>query len=96
MSIEFSVVIPTFRRPSELIEAISSALRQRDASVEVFVIDDSPEGSAEKAVKDLEELKGNLFEKSKSDRRNPQCAFGISDGLWQAVRSYTSWTTTTL
>ena len=55
MSIEFSVVIPTFRRPSELIEAISSALRQRDASVEVFVIDDSPEGSAEKAVKDLED-----------------------------------------
>jgi glycosyltransferase involved in cell wall biosynthesis len=55
VSIEFSVVIPTFRRPSELIEAISSALRQRDASVEVFVIDDSPEGSAEKAVKDLED-----------------------------------------
>ena len=53
MSIDFSVVIPTFRRPSELIEAISSVLRQQHASVEVFVIDDSPEGSAEKAVKGL-------------------------------------------
>ncbi len=50
MPIDFSVVIPTFRRPRELIEAISSALRQQDASIEVIVIDDSPEGSAEAAV----------------------------------------------
>ncbi len=53
VSIDFSVVIPTFRRPSELIEAISSVLRQLDATIEVFVIDDSPEGSAEDAVKGL-------------------------------------------
>jgi GT2 family glycosyltransferase len=53
VSIEFSVVIPTFRRPSELIEAISSVLRQHDATIEVFVIDDSPEGSAEEAVRGL-------------------------------------------
>ncbi len=50
MSIDFSVVIPTFRRPETLIEAISSVLRQRDASVEIVVIDDCPEGSAEGAV----------------------------------------------
>jgi GT2 family glycosyltransferase len=55
MSIDFSVVIPTFRRPSELIEAISSVLRQRDAAIEVFVIDDSPEGAAEKVVRGLRE-----------------------------------------
>src|SRR6202035_4591746 len=53
MPVDFSVVIPTFRRPSQLIEAISSVLRQQDATIEVFVIDDSPEGSAEKAVRDL-------------------------------------------
>ena len=53
MSIDFTVVIPTFRRPVELVEAISSVLRQQDVSVEVFVIDDSPEGSAEKAVREL-------------------------------------------
>lgn len=53
MSIDFSVVIPTFRRPRELVEAISSVLRQHDATVEVFVIDDSPEGSAEEAVRGL-------------------------------------------
>jgi hypothetical protein len=53
VSIDFSVVIPTFRRPSELIEAISSVRRQHDATIEVFVIDDSPEGSAEEAVRGI-------------------------------------------
>ncbi|SHG98613.1 glycosyltransferase family 2 protein [Bradyrhizobium erythrophlei] len=53
MSIDFSVIIPTFRRPSELIEAISSVLQQQGATIEVFVIDDSPEGSAEAVAKGL-------------------------------------------
>jgi glycosyltransferase involved in cell wall biosynthesis len=53
VSIDFSVIIPTFRRPDELIEAISSVLRQRGATVEIFVVDDSPEGSAEEAVRKL-------------------------------------------
>ena len=53
MPIDFSVVIPTFRRPNELIEALTSVLRQHDATIEVFVIDDSPEGSAEEAVRGL-------------------------------------------
>ena len=53
MSIDFSVIIPTFRRTSELVEAVSSALRQNDASIEIFVIDDSPEGSAEETAKGL-------------------------------------------
>jgi glycosyltransferase involved in cell wall biosynthesis len=51
VSIDFSVVIPTFRRPSELTEAISSALGQHEVSIEVIVVDDSPEGSAEEVVK---------------------------------------------
>lgn len=49
--VDFSVVIPTFRRPRELTEAISSVLRQHDSTIEIFVIDDSPEGSAEEAVR---------------------------------------------
>jgi GT2 family glycosyltransferase len=53
VSIDFSVIIPTFRRPSELIEAISSVLRQHDVTIEIFVIDDSPEGSAAEAVKGI-------------------------------------------
>lgn len=46
-----SVIIPTFRRANELVEAISSALGQRGASVEVFVIDDCPDASAEEIVR---------------------------------------------
>lgn len=53
MSIDFSVIIPTFRRPREVIEAVSSVLRQKDSTVEIFVIDDSPEGSAEEGIKSL-------------------------------------------
>jgi GT2 family glycosyltransferase len=51
MSVDFSVVIPTFRRPDTLIETISSVLRQHDVTVEILVVDDSPEGSAEEPVK---------------------------------------------
>ena len=40
-----SVVIPTFRRPTLLREAIRSALVQPE-TLEVLVVDDSPEGSA--------------------------------------------------
>jgi glycosyltransferase involved in cell wall biosynthesis len=47
MPVNFSVVIPTFRRPGLLGDAISSALRQRGVSIEIIVIDDCPEGSAE-------------------------------------------------
>lgn len=40
-----SVVVPTFRRPELLREAIRSALAQPE-TLEVLVVDDSPEGSA--------------------------------------------------
>ena len=53
MSIDVSVIIPTFRRPQELVEAISSALQDPNVAVEIIVVDDSPEGSAEEAVKSL-------------------------------------------
>lgn len=43
--IEFSVVIPTFRRQTQLVEAIESVLAQ-DVASEIIVLDDSPEGSA--------------------------------------------------
>lgn len=53
MSVDFSVIIPTFRRPLELREAIESVVAQRGVSVEVRVVDDSPEASAEKVVESL-------------------------------------------
>jgi GT2 family glycosyltransferase len=50
MPADFSVVIPTFRRPKQLAEAIASALEQTGVAVEVIVIDDSPEASAAAVV----------------------------------------------
>jgi GT2 family glycosyltransferase len=51
VAVDLSVIIPTFRRPDALFEAVSSVLRQPGASVEVFVIDDSPEASAEQVIR---------------------------------------------
>jgi glycosyltransferase involved in cell wall biosynthesis len=48
--IDVSVVIPTFRRPVMLAEAIASVLQQEQVSLEVIVVDDSPEGSAREVV----------------------------------------------
>lgn len=50
MSVDFSCVIPTFRRPVELLEAVNSVLSQEGVSVEVIVVDDSPEKSAREAI----------------------------------------------
>jgi glycosyltransferase involved in cell wall biosynthesis len=48
---EVSVIIPTFKRPAELAEAISSVLTQHEVKVEILVVDDCPEGSAELVVR---------------------------------------------
>jgi GT2 family glycosyltransferase len=45
--LDVSVVIPTFRRPALLREAIASVRAQSGVTVEMIVVDDSPEGSAE-------------------------------------------------
>jgi glycosyltransferase involved in cell wall biosynthesis len=50
MSIEFSVIIPTYRRPRELRDAMTSVLSQPGVSVEIIVVDDSPEGSAREVI----------------------------------------------
>jgi glycosyltransferase involved in cell wall biosynthesis len=54
-SIDFSVIIPTFRRPGELRHAILSALEQTGVQVEILVVDDSPERSAETVVTNLQD-----------------------------------------
>jgi GT2 family glycosyltransferase len=47
-----ATVIPTFRRPQPLVEAIRSVLAQK-VDVEIVVVDDSPEQSARDAVASL-------------------------------------------
>ncbi len=50
MQSDISVVIPTFRRPGPLGEAVRSALAQDGVRVDVLVVDDSPEGSGRDVV----------------------------------------------
>lgn len=50
MSVDISVVVPTFRRPKQLAEAIASVLGQTGIAVEIIVVDDSPEASAQDVV----------------------------------------------
>lgn len=42
--------MPTYRRPLTIVGAIQSILEQRNVQVEVLVVDDCPEGSAETVV----------------------------------------------
>lgn len=46
MSVDFSVIVPTFRRPKALAEALNSVLSQDGVAIEVIVVDDSPDGCA--------------------------------------------------
>jgi glycosyltransferase involved in cell wall biosynthesis len=57
MPIDFSVVIPTFRRPKPLGEAIGSVLGQSGVSVEIIVVDDSPEASARDVVEGIGDVR---------------------------------------
>lgn len=70
MSVDFSVVIPTFRRPEPLTAALQSVLSQAGVTVEVFIVDDSPEGSALGAVTALSDARVIYL-------RNPQPTGGV-------------------
>jgi glycosyltransferase involved in cell wall biosynthesis len=51
--IDVSVVIPTFHRERQVVEAIDSVLDQNSLSIEVLVLDDSREGTAFDAVQSV-------------------------------------------
>jgi len=53
MSIELSVIIPTFQRAQSLLESIKSVLQESAVPLEVIVVDDCPRGSAESIVRGL-------------------------------------------
>jgi glycosyltransferase involved in cell wall biosynthesis len=48
--IDISVIMATYRRPHTIVDAVRSILGQRDVQVEVLVVDDCPDGSAESVV----------------------------------------------
>jgi glycosyltransferase involved in cell wall biosynthesis len=53
LSVDISVVVPTFHRPRQLAEALESVLSQQGPSLEVLVIDDGPQREGEEVVKTL-------------------------------------------
>src|SRR6185503_3195756 len=53
MSVDVSIVVATFRRPGLVSESIRSALAQSGWNLEVIVVDDSPEGSAQAEIEAL-------------------------------------------
>jgi glycosyltransferase involved in cell wall biosynthesis len=48
--VDVSVIVPTFRRPRELLEALHSIRRQIEVEWEAIVVDDSPEAGAREVV----------------------------------------------
>ena len=59
MSVDVSVIIPTFRRQRELIEAIDSVRRQTDVTLQIIVVDDCPDGSARHVVENMKDHRVN-------------------------------------
>ena len=77
MVTEFSVVIPTCRRPAELAQAIASVLEQAGNWLEIIVVDDSIDQSAESVVARFADHRIRY-------QRNPT----PSNGWVSAVRNY--------
>lgn len=71
MSIDVSVIIPTFHRNVQLIEAVQSALAQADAEIEILVFDDSPEASARNVIERLENPRVNYFQMERPSAGKP-------------------------
>jgi glycosyltransferase involved in cell wall biosynthesis len=68
--IDFSVVIPTYRRNNQLEEALASVLQQSGVTLEIIVIDDCPDGSARDVVAALQDSRVEY-------QRNPNPTGGV-------------------
>ena len=53
--VDVSVVIPTFHREAQLLEAIGSVLSQSGVSLHIIVVDDSAEQTARAAVSSVQD-----------------------------------------
>jgi glycosyltransferase involved in cell wall biosynthesis len=85
VSVDFLVVIPTFRREEYLRQALESVLTQ-GVPVTVIVIDDSPEQSAEIVVKDFSERRVIYLKNSSPTGGNPSIVRNIGIDYARANR----------
>ena len=84
MAPDISVIIPTFRREAQLAEALASVLGQAGVNVEVFVVDDSPEGSARDVVARCSDKRVNYLQNPKPTGGNPSVVRNLALPLAQA------------
>lgn len=68
---DVSVVVPTFRRPAQVLEAVRSVLGQSGVGVEVVVADDSPEGSARPGIEALRNPRVTYRHRAACSNGNP-------------------------
>jgi glycosyltransferase involved in cell wall biosynthesis len=66
-----SVVVPTFRRPTQVAEAVRSVLSQTGVRVEVLVLDDSSEGSARSTIEALGDSRVTYRHRQPVSQGNP-------------------------
>ena len=85
-SIDVSVIIPTFHREAQMLEAIGSVLGQTDVTLEVIVVDDSAEGSARDAVASVGDPRVQYIQRSKPSGGRP--ALVRNDGATAAQGRY--------
>jgi glycosyltransferase involved in cell wall biosynthesis len=69
--IDISVVMATYRRPTSIVAAIRSILDQSDVQVEVLVVDDCPDGSAESVVLGIGDPRVRYMRNPHSSNRRP-------------------------
>ena len=70
MPIDVSVVIPTYRRHSQLVQAIASVQAQAGVTLEIMVVDDCPDSSAKSTIEQLRDPRISYL-------RNPNPTGGI-------------------
>jgi glycosyltransferase involved in cell wall biosynthesis len=81
-----SVIIPTFHREQMVVGAVRSALAQAGVSVEVIVLDDSAEGSAEEPIAAMAEPRVRYVRRLEPSGGNP--ATVRNEGLAMARGTY--------
>jgi glycosyltransferase involved in cell wall biosynthesis len=69
--IDISVIIPTYHREAQLLEAIGSVLRQNGVAFEIIVVDDSAEASARDAVASMGESRVQYIQRAEPSHGLP-------------------------
>ena len=69
--IDVSVIMATYRRPATIVDAINSILVQRGVQVEILVVDDCPDSSAEPVVKAIADPRVRYMRNPHPSNRRP-------------------------